>query len=216
MARRQKMVTKSKMSQGRQRKHLTTQVRQGHNKTRDRRRREGSDITEHAEVIMFHFIVLCFPLGTFHPQELIITWLRENFFAKMVFDFFFLQLQWYTVHVPLSVADNSLTHTQATPATSKAWKKKVAGGSGKKVGFALCGCFQVLIMVAQTLHVAVCVCRCGFVCVQACVFVCRGVIRLDTNLPQKHAAAHYFTFLFFFFQSINETRCWSANRCIPV
>lgn len=36
-------------------------------------------------------------------------------------------------------------------------KRAVAGGSGKKVGFALCGCFQVLIMVAQTLHACVCV-----------------------------------------------------------
>lgn len=43
-----------------------SQVRHRHNKTRDWRRRERGDITEHAEVIMFHFIVLCFPHGTFH------------------------------------------------------------------------------------------------------------------------------------------------------
>lgn len=87
-------------------------------------------------------------------------------------------------------------YTQATPATSEAWGgKKGASGSGKKVGFALQGGFQVLIMVSQkktkkNLCVCVCVCCCGFSCVQ----VWREVIRFDTNLPTEHAAAHYFTY----------------------
>lgn len=155
-AKQQEAVINSKMNKHRRE---TLSRKNGDNGKRGQREgRGGSNITVHAEVITFYFIVLYFPHMMFHLQDLIITRLGGKHFRKWFLFIFFsdiflekTKLQWYTAHIPLCLSLVVLSRTLGHIRRLRVWSlNKVAGSSGKKVGSALCGCFQVLIMVGQT------------------------------------------------------------------
>lgn len=127
-AKQQEAVINSKMNKNRQRKH--SRGTDGDNGKRGQMegRGQGGDITGHAEVIMFYFIVLYFPHMMFHSQDLIITRLggRGGHFRKWLLFFF----KWYffgeaeitviyCARPSLSVSGGSLSYTRAHPQTPR-------------------------------------------------------------------------------------------------